>query len=133
MSEWTNPDDELFESEWDSHSLAETEDLLRLAADDLPVVRSGLRSEIVTFAQRARREIRVQHMLWGGLASLLLLFGGLVWWPMSPDSAVAANSETPPKPEKTSVKSGTDSVDWELVESTNQRRRRNLESLRNAF
>ena len=133
MCEWTNPDDLFFESERDFGSLAETENLLRLVADDLPTVRSGLRSEIITHAQKARREIGFQQMLWGGAALLLLLFGGLVWWPMSPDSAVAATSEAPPKPEKTSVNSATDSVDWELVESATQRRRQNLESLRNAF
>ena len=131
MSEWTNPEDEFFESE--SESLAEVEALLRMAADDMPTVRSGLRSEIVTHAQKAQREIRFQHMLWGGLASLLLFFGGLVWWPMSPDSAVASNAEPPPKAEKPSGNSAPDSVDWELVESQNQLRRRNLESLRNAF
>ncbi len=129
MSEWTDPDREFFDPE--RESLAEVEDLLRLAADDLPTVRSGLRAEIVTQAQKSQRELRVQHMLWGGLAVALLFFGGLVWWPMSLNSTLAFNFEPRTEPEKPSVHASMNSMDWDLLEFKIQLRR--LEILRNAF
>jgi hypothetical protein len=113
--------------------LAAVEDLLLLAADDVPIVRSGLRAEMMTRAQKTQREVRFQHMLWGAMATLLLFAGALIWWPASSDSALAATGDNSPKPVKASIHSTSDSVDWELVESKNQLRRRNLEILRNAF
>lgn len=128
MSEWMNPREDLFSDE-----LSAVEDLLRLAADDVPTVRSGLRTEIVTRAHKMQREVRFQHKLWGCVTTLLLFAGSLIWWPASSDLALASNSDPSRRPVKASINFASDSVDWELVESKTQLRRRNLEILRNAF
>jgi hypothetical protein len=128
MSEWMSFDEELSPG-----SLEAVEDLLRQAVDEMPAVRSGLRTEIVTSAQKMQREVRFQHKLWGFVTTLLLLAGGLLWWPASSDLELASHREDSRKPVKASLHFGTDSVDWELVESKNQLRRRNLEILQNAF
>ena len=128
MSEWMNCDEE-----FPPDSVEAVEELLRQAADEMPAVRSGLRTEIVTSAQKMQREVRFQHKLWGFMTTLLLLAGGLIWWPASSDLELASRGEDSRKPVEASIHFGTDSVDWELVESKNQLRRRNLEILRNAF
>lgn len=126
MSEWI-PQDEF------SNPRDAVEDLLRMAAEETPSVRSGLKAEIVTQAQKAQREIRFQHFLWGGVMGVMLFLGGLIWWPANAGSALASTEDPPSKPALAVPKPSTDSVDWELVESKTQLRRRNLEILRNAF
>ncbi len=114
-------------------NLAAVEDLLLFAADDVPVVHSGLKAQMVTHAQKAQRELRLQHALWGAITTMLLFAGALIWWPASSASTVAANDEKPPQPLEAGIGSSADSVDWALVEAANELRRRKLESLRNAF
>jgi hypothetical protein len=128
MSDWLN-----FDDDFSSDPLADVEDLLRFASEDVPALRSGLRVEIVTRAQKVQREVRAEHMLWGCVTTLLLLAGALIWWPASSASALAINRQNADKPVKASLNFGADAIDWELVESKTELRRRNLESLRNAF
>lgn len=126
MSEWIDQD-EFFDS------AASVEDLLRRAADEVPSIRRGLKAETMTLAQRTQREIRLQHFFWGAVTAVMLFTGGLIWWPASDSSAVASNEDPSPKPVLATPNIATDAVDWELVESKNQLRRRNLQILRNAF
>lgn len=127
MSEWIPQD------EFSDDPTASVEALLRMAADDVPSVRRGLKAEIITQAHKTQREVRLQHFLWGAATAMLLFTGGLILWPASSGSAVAANEDSTPKPSLATPSASSDAVDWELVESKIQLRRRNLESLRNAF
>lgn len=128
MSEWMNFDEELTPG-----SLDAVEDLLRLAADDVPPVRSGLRTEIVTRAQKMQREVRLQQKVWGFVTLALLFAAALIWGPVSSEFSLASRTRNAPQPIKASIPLDTDSVDWELVESKKELRERNLEILRNAF
>jgi hypothetical protein len=128
MSDWLNLDENFA-----SDPTRDVEDLMRFAADDVPALRSGLRVEIVTRAQNVQREVRAQHMLWGCVTSLLILAGTIVWWPASSTSVLAKHAQNADKPVKASLNFGADAIDWDLVESKTELRRRNLESLRNAF
>lgn len=128
MSEWMNFDEGL-----SPDSLEAVEDLLRSSVDDVPVVRSGLRTEIVTEAQKMQREVRFQHKLWGFVTAFLFLAAAIVWGPVSARFSLASNTSDAPKPVKATIDFASDAIDWELVESKTELRRRNLESLRNAF
>ena len=127
MSEWINS-----EADFDD-PVSGVEELLRLAADEMPAVRSGLKTEIITSAQKTQRDLRRQQVLWGGLVFAMLFLGGLTWWPASPSAALAANEETAKVPEAAASGTASDAIDWQLVESKNQLRRRNLEILKAAF
>ncbi len=128
MSEWMTLDEDFA-----SDPFSDVEDLLRLATEDLPVVRSGLKAEIVTHAHKAQRELRAQHVLWGAVTMLLFVVGALIWGPVQSGSALASRSNHAPKPINASLLPATDAVDWDLVESETRDRERNLEILQNAF
>lgn len=113
--------------------LAYVEDLMRLAADDVPSPRSGLKVEIITHAQKTQRDIRRQQILWGGAVFVMLFLGGLVWWPASPVWALASNQESSSEPAISNPGPASDAIDWEHVEAESEFRRRNLEILRAAF
>ncbi|MCA9070149.1 MAG: hypothetical protein KDA84_14550 [Planctomycetaceae bacterium] len=127
MSEWTDRDP------YSSDPTVAVEALLRMANNDLPSVRRGLKAEIITQAQKTQREVRLQHFLWGAVTAVLLFAGGVLLWPASGGATVAAREDSSPKPRLATPSAAFDAVDWELVESKNQLRRRNLEILRNAF
>jgi hypothetical protein len=113
--------------------LSDVEDLLRLAKDELPVVRSGLKTEIVTRAQKDQRELRCQHVLWGAVTMLLISLGALLYWPLHSPSPTSSGGQHSQKPISASLLPTADAVDWDLVESKTRLRERNLEILQDAF
>ena len=128
MSDWTT-----LNENFAPDPISDVEELLRLAADDLPVVRSGLKAEIITHAQSEQRELRLQHIVWGAVTMVLILFGALVFWPIHWPSSLASRDAYAPKPVNASLLPATDAVDWDLVESKTRLRERNLEILLDAF
>jgi hypothetical protein len=128
MSEWLT-----FDEDFASDPLLDVEDLLRTAADEMPVVRSGLKAEIITRAERDQRELRCQHVLWGAVTLLLFSLGTLISWPAHSSTGQASRESHAPKPVNASLLPATDAVDWDLVESKTRLRERNLEILQDAF
>lgn len=128
MSDWL-----AFDDDYSPDAFSDVEDLLRTAADDMPVVRSGLKVEIVTRAQNDQRDLRRQHIVWGAVTMFLFSFGSLVFWPAHSDSGLATRDAHSPQPVNASLLPATDAVDWDLVESKTRLRERNLEILQNAF
>lgn len=128
MSEWTTLNEDFAQGPF-----SDVEDLLRMAADEVPVVRSGLKAEIITRAQCDQRELGLQHIIWGAVTMLLILLGAVVFWPMSSPSSSASRETHAQKPVNASLLPATDAVDWDLVESKTRLRERNLEILQDAF
>lgn len=128
MSEWLS-----FDEDFSPDAFSDVEALLQTAADEMPVVRSGLKAEIITRVQKDQREQRFQHVLWGAATFFLFLFGTLIFWPPESASDWASRDEHSPKPVSASLLPATDAVDWDLVESKTRLRERNLEILQNAF
>jgi hypothetical protein len=128
MSEWLT-----FDEQFPSDAFSDVEALLQSAADEMPVVRSGLKAEIITSAQKDQRQQRFQHILWGAATFFLFFLGTLILWPPDSSQALATRDEHSPQPVNASLLPATDAVDWDLVESKTRLRQRNLEILQNAF